>query len=213
MKLNLPTKLTVARLILVPVCMFFIIYPVIPGDFVWRIVAAVIFLVTSLTDMLDGMLARKLNLVTDIGKLLDPLADKLLIAGALLAVLLRYGERTLHGVIEPSLSSSIEFVQTAPTLLLHLVCWSLFVTIARELAVTQLRAIAAGREGKVIAAGMLGKAKTVTQMVAVIALLVEPALPFDTSWAISYISVTAMTVLTVWSGVDYFRAFGDVFKK
>lgn len=206
MKLNLPTKLTVARLILVPVCMFFIIYPVIPGDTVWRFVAAAIFLVTSLTDMLDGMLARRLNLVTDLGKLLDPLADKLLIAGALLAVILRYNS------VSP-LSSVFPLTETAPTLLLHLVCWSLFITIGRELAVTQLRAIAAGREGKVIAAGMLGKAKTVTQMVAVIALLIEPALPFDTSWAISYIGVTAMTVLTVWSGVDYFRAFGDILKK
>ena len=90
MKLNLPTKLTVLRLLLIPFCMAAIIAPVFPGDVIWRIVAVAIFALTSITDMLDGMIARKYNLVTTLGKFLDPLADKMLIIGVLISVMLRY---------------------------------------------------------------------------------------------------------------------------
>ena len=92
MKLNLPTKLTVLRLLLIPFCMAAIIAPVFPGDVIWRIVAVAIFALTSITDMLDGMIARKYNLVTTLGKFFDPLADKMLIIGVLISVMLRYSE-------------------------------------------------------------------------------------------------------------------------
>ena len=92
MKLNLPTKLTVLRLLLIPFCMAAIIAPVFPGDVIWRIVVVAIFALTSITDMLDGMIARKYNLVTTLGKFLDPLADKMLIIGVLISVMLRYSE-------------------------------------------------------------------------------------------------------------------------
>ena len=186
--INLPTKITIARLILVPICMIFILYPIIGNEAGWRITAAAIFLFTSLTDFLDGMLARKLNLVTDLGKLLDPLADKLLIAGALLALIVR-------GLGDGE-----------PVLLIQLEIWSLFIIFTRELAVTLLRSVAM-KNGTVIAAAWLGKVKTTLQMIAVCAILLEPLLPFETAHALSYITVTAMCVMTVWSGADYFRAW------
>ncbi len=136
MKLNLPTKLTVLRLLLIPFCMAAIIAPVFPGDVIWRIVAVAIFALTSITDMLDGMIARKYNLVTTLGKFLDPLADKMLIIGVLISVMLRYSEDktfcTVLGI-------------------------ALFVIVLREMSVTLLRMMAASKDGIVIAAAWLGK--------------------------------------------------------
>ena len=92
MKLNLPNKLTLMRVCLIPLFMFFVIFPVL-GDVASPIVAAVIFILTALTDMLDGKIARKYNLITDFGKFLDPLADKLLVFGGLMAILAAPGFR------------------------------------------------------------------------------------------------------------------------
>ena len=194
MKLNLPTKLTVLRLLLIPFCMAAIIAPVFPGDVIWRIVAVAIFALTSITDMLDGMIARKYNLVTTLGKFLDPLADKMLIIGVLISVMLRYSEDktfcTVLGI-------------------------ALFVIVLREMSVTLLRMMAASKDGIVIAAAWLGKCKTVTQMAAVIVMLVEPVsfISQYTHLALSYILIAAMTVMTVWSGISYFKAYLPVLKE
>ncbi len=185
MKFNLPTKLTLLRLILVPICMVAILYPILPGDFWWRIIAALLFILTALTDMLDGKLARKMHLVTDFGKFLDPLADKMMIIGVLLAVILRLEQGLLRDMLG----------------------LALFVVILRELAVTSLRMIASGKKGLVIAATMAGKIKTTLQIVCVVTVLVEPILPFPTHQILSYITVTAMTVMTVWSGIGYFQTY------
>ena len=194
MKLNLPTKLTVLRLLLIPFCMAAIIAPVFPGDVIWRIVAVAIFALTSITDMLDGMIARKYNLVTTLGKFLDPLADKMLIIGVLISVMLPYSEDktfcTVLGI-------------------------ALFVIVLREMSVTLLRMMAASKDGIVIAAASLGKCKTVTQMAAVIVMLVEPVsfISQYTHLALSYILIAAMTFMTVWSGISYFKAYLPVLKE
>lgn len=194
MKLNLPTKLTVLRLLLMPFCMAAIIAPVFPGDIIWRIVAVAIFALTSITDMLDGMIARKYNLVTTLGKFLDPLADKMLIIGVLISVMLRYSEDktfcTVLGI-------------------------ALFVIVLREMSVTLLRMMAASKDGIAIAAAWLGKCKTVTQMAAVIVMLVEPVsfISQYTHLALSYILIAAMTFMTVWSGISYFKAYLPVLKE
>ena len=192
MKLNLPTKLTVLRLLLIPFCMAAIIAPVFPGDVIWRIVAVAIFALTSITDMLDGMIARKYNLVTTLGKFLDPLAEKMLIIGVLISVMLRYSEDktfcTVLGI-------------------------ALFVIVLREMSVTLLRMMAASKDG--IVAAWLGKCKTVTQMAAVIVMLVEPVsfISQYTHLALSYILIAAMTFMTVWSGISYFKAYLPVLKE
>ena len=191
MKLNLPTKLTVLRLILIPFCMISIIYTIFPGDVIWRITAVLLFAVTSFTDMLDGKIARKYNLVTDLGKFLDPLADKMLVIGVLIAVIIRYAEFDMR--------------------FCRILGWALFVIILREMSVTLLRMIASNKEGVVISAAWLGKVKTTVQMTAIIVMLLEPLLP-KTKMIFSYIMVTAMLVLTFWSGISYFKAYLPILK-
>lgn len=186
MKLNLPNKLTVLRLILIPFCMAVIIYPIFAGDVIWRLISAALFGLTAFTDMLDGAIARKYNLITDFGKFLDPLADKLLIFGAMLAVMVRFsGEKLFISV----------FV------------WAALIVILRETAVTSMRMIASQKQGIVIAAGFLGKIKTVTQMICILTILLEGLLPFDTYFILSYVTTAGMTVMTIWSGMEYFRVY------
>ena len=190
MEMNLPNKLTVLRVILIPCFMVFIIFPILPD--VWgRIIAAAIFIIASFTDMLDGMIARKYNLVTDLGKFLDPLADKLLVFGGMLSLLVRNAEDILFCRI---------FV------------WVVFIFLVRELGVTSLRLMAASKSGKVIAADKLGKLKTVFQMLTMISLLLEPVIvpassPIGGTNIISYVLMAIMTVLTVVSGINYFLAY------
>lgn len=193
--MNLPNKLTVLRIILVPVFIVIMMLPQSVLDWKWSaLIGAAIFTVASLTDMLDGKIARKYNLVTDFGKLMDPLADKFMVIGALTAIVYRV---------------------TYSTLLLTLFAIALLVVIFRELAVTSLRLVASSSSGVVVAANMLGKIKTVTQIVCVVAALVEPVI-YDglvfgeaASWIPKYPPLTLtfcalMIVFTVWSGINYF---------
>ena len=165
--MNLPNKLTTLRMILVPV--FIVLYLL--G---YSIPALVVFVVASFTDYLEGYLARKYNLVTDYGKIMDPLADKLLVTSALVCM-----------------------VQTA-----LVPAWMVIVILAREFAITGLRAVAAG-QGKVIAAAWSGKIKTVTQMIAVIFLLLNNwpfsliGIPFDR------IMLWIAVLMTIYSGCEY----------
>lgn len=138
--LNTPNKLTILRVMLVPVFLVFLMVSKIPYNFLY---ALVIFVAASLTDLLDGHLARKNNQVTTFGKFLDPLADKVLVISAMICF------------IEMGLASSVAVV----------------IIIAREFMVTSLRLVAMSGSGKVIAAGWLGKAKTVISMVSVIGIL------------------------------------------
>ena len=138
--MNLPNKLTVARVIMVPFFVLFLINITIPHHIV---IALGIFALASFTDHLDGRIARKHNLITNFGKFLDPLADKILVISALIC-----------------------FVYLGWTNV-----WFLIVIVAREFMVSAVRLIAADN-GKVIAANVWGKVKTITQMVAILVILI-----------------------------------------
>lgn len=189
-KMNLPNKLTIFRILMVPV--FLVLFVVdIPclSENAKRIATAAVFAVTSLTDMVDGKIARKYGLVTDFGKFMDPLADKFLVFSALLGILTNEYFADLRRV----------FV------------WAAAIVIFRELAVTSIRLVAAGKSGMVIAASWLGKIKTTTQMVCIVTVLLEPVIfPFEIfreQHLLSYITIAAMTLMTLWSGIDYLKTY------
>lgn len=138
--MNLPNKITISRILLIPIFMI-ILYLPIPNN---EIIALLVFILAAATDGIDGHIARSRNLVTNFGKFLDPLADKLLVTAALVALV---------------------GMQRIPS-------WIVTVIIAREFAVTGIRLLAVG-EGKVIAASMLGKIKTVTQIIGISLLLID----------------------------------------
>jgi CDP-diacylglycerol--glycerol-3-phosphate 3-phosphatidyltransferase len=164
--LNLPNLLTVLRILAVPVIVVALLEETPNGD----ALAAGVFALAALTDGLDGYFARSRDAITTFGKLMDPLADKLLIVAALVSLV------------------SLD----------RLEAWVAMVIIARELAVTGLRAVAA-EQGVVISASWLGKVKTVLQVAAVFALIVFEPAPLAVD-ALVYLAV-AMTVI---SGADYF---------
>ncbi|WP_291584256.1 CDP-diacylglycerol--glycerol-3-phosphate 3-phosphatidyltransferase [Clostridium sp. UBA6640] len=177
--MNLANKLTVLRILLVPIFLVFIALNTSLGT----ILATIVFVVASLTDKLDGYIARSRNQVTTFGKFMDPLADKLLVTSALV---------------------SLVELQVIPA-------WVAMIIIAREFAVSGLRTLAAS-EGVVIAASNWGKAKTVIQIVAIIAGLVT--LSYDSSIIemITRISMVLAVIITIISGVDYFYKNRDVIK-
>lgn len=193
--MNLPNKLTLLRIILIPFMMFFYLASFIPFG-IGKIVAIVIFIVASLTDLLDGKIARKYNLVTDLGKFLDPIADKLLTATAFLLIM---ADGTLP----------------AP--------WGVIIVtiiIAREYTVSALRQIA-GSKGIVLAADMWGKIKTVVQMIALptcflVAYLNCAGFASETAILVvsivSYVLVGLATLLTVMSGIHYLVKNRECFK-
>lgn len=180
--MNLPNSLTIARIIMVPI--FIGVYYT--NHF---ILAMLIFIVAALTDLLDGKIARKQNLVTNFGKIMDPLADKILTYSAFCMFI---GDDIIPA-------------------------WILIVVLAREFIVSGIRTVAAS-EGKVIAAGMSGKIKTVMQMIAIPALLHLQAVPLNMPTAytlvywISMITLYASVVMTVYSGCEYVIKNIDVFK-
>ena len=154
MKMNLPNRLTVLRLILVPI----FVAVMMASDALWaEITGLALFCVAAYTDRLDGKLARKRGLVTDFGKFLDPLADKFMVIGAMLVILYKSMLRA-----EPS------------NLFCNVFFWGLLIVFFRELAVTSMRLVVSGSSGIVIAANMLGKIKTVSQILCVIVCIVEP---------------------------------------
>jgi CDP-diacylglycerol--glycerol-3-phosphate 3-phosphatidyltransferase len=173
----LPNTITLARLVAVPIIIIaFSLYqeggPWVSG------LCAVVYLIAALTDLLDGHLARKYNVVSTLGKFLDPLADKLLVSSALIMLI-------PLGRVE---------------------AWIVFLILAREMAVTGLRAIAAER-GLVIAASAGGKRKTLAQNIAIFCLLWHfPLLWADMSTIGTVILYVALAV-TYWSGIEYFWEF------
>ena len=185
--MNLPNKLTVFRMFMVPVFLFLFCVPLPFSDTALRIIIASVFAIVSLTDMIDGKIARKYNMITDFGKFMDPLADKFLVISACLGIIVKFD------YIRPV------FV------------WAAAIVIFREFAVTSLRMVAANKAGLVIAAAWLGKVKTTTQMICLICLLLGPViLPFKpfTEWHIlSYVTTAVMVVMTLWSGIDYLIAY------
>ena len=163
--MNLPNKLTMLRVILIPFFVFFLLTPDFP-DY-GKYIATIIFIVASLTDLLDGKIARRYNMVTNFGKFMDPLADKLLVCSALICL--------------------IEVRDLA--------AWIVILIIAREFIISGFRLIAA-EQNIVIAASYWGKFKTTFQMIAVILLIVKiPALSLVTSLCL-WIAL-ALTVISL----------------
>ena len=165
--MNLPNKLTVLRVIMIPVFLVFLLTDCAGGAS--KYIAAAVFVLASLTDMLDGRIARKYNLVTNFGKFMDPLADKLLVCSALIA-----------------------FVELG-----YLPAWIVIIIISREFIISGFRLIAADK-GVVIAANYWGKFKTTFQMIMTILLILQLDYPYaDTvEWIFVYIAL-ALTVISL----------------
>lgn len=181
-KINLPNKLTILRMILVPVVMVFILYPALTGhnELLYGIIPTVLFIVTAITDFIDGKIARKYNLITDFGKFMDPVADKFMVIGTLVAI------TVVNEALRPFM------------------VWVSIIVIFRELAITSIRLVVAG-EGVVVPANWLGKCKTMTQSISIVVFLIEPAL-WD-MYIFSYIGMAATAFLTLWSGINYLQAY------
>ncbi|QBP94785.1 CDP-diacylglycerol--glycerol-3-phosphate 3-phosphatidyltransferase [Bacillus mycoides] len=188
--MNLPNKITISRIFLIPIFMVIMLAPFEWGSFIigdvelpiQHLVGALIFIIASATDWIDGHYARKYNLVTNLGKFLDPLADKLLVSAALITLV------------------EMQYVPA----------WIVIVIISREFAVTGLRLVLAGT-GEVVAANQLGKIKTWTQIIAIAAYLLH-----DVPLNLLYIPVADIFIwialfFTVISGWDYFWKNKDAF--
>jgi len=176
--MTLANKLTVLRLLFVPVLLVFLFL-----GYEWCDIAALaVFLLGSFTDFLDGYIARKTGSVTNFGKLADPLADKILVLSAL-CVLIKTAEASIICIV---------------------------IIITREFAVSGLRVLCAAGNSKVVPAGIWGKAKTVTQMIAVSLLIINTRIPLILGMSAGNIMLIICTVLTVISGVIYFAENWDV---
>ena len=204
--MNLANKLTIFRMILVP---FFVIVGylgttgVLPGEmlgiptYLW--IMNIIFIIASITDKLDGYIARSKNMVTTFGKFLDPLADKILVLSALV-MLVEFGE---------------------------IPAWIPIIVLAREFLVSGYRLVAVEKGGKVVAASVWGKLKTVTQMIAIILVFLDKynfadfirqgAMQMGTfSYTLNIITTVLLTIsviATIFSGYDYLKKGKDLFKE
>lgn len=200
-KMNLPNKLTVLRMCLVPIIL---IVGFIPAHGLWHyiscVICAALFIGASITDMLDGKIARRDNLITDFGKFMDPVADKFMVIGAMFVLLYKF--------------SNLSLVLTI----------SLIIVVFRELAVTSMRLVVSTGQNIVVAANYLGKIKTVSQIVAVSTVFLEPVLQYVIKVVIeavsgdklfwrtdivplSWLTILFSLVMTVWSGLNYILAY------
>lgn len=178
--MNLPTKLTILRLVMIPLFVAVYFISAIPFNF---LISAVIFVLAALTDFLDGYIARKYNMVTDLGKFLDPIADKVLVSTAVIVMLVPVG----NTLIIPPLGSI-----------------AVAIILARELVVSGFRMVAASK-GMVIAADKSGKVKTFVQDVAIAVLLagadIMPGL-YSVINVIGLVLLAVATILTIVSGIE-----------
>ena len=177
--MNLPNKLTLLRVFLVPIFLVFLLIPSIPHRF---LLALVVFALASITDALDGHIARSQNLITNFGKFLYPLADKVLVMAALV------------GFVELGFAGSVHVI----------------IILAREFMVSGLLLVTAG-EGVVVAAGIWGKLKTAFTMVAIIAILLmaEFAIGWAYREIVSAVLIWISAVLTIVSGGVYLKGYAS----
>ncbi len=195
--MNLPNTLSIIRCLLVPVFVASLLFMRDMG-IIGYIVPAIVYGITGFTDMLDGKIARKRNLVTDFGKFIDPLADKFMVLASMISILVWM---LLRGKTTPALV----FV------------WVVLIILLRELGVTSIRLVVAGKSGIVVAASMLGKIKTVSQMIGTVVMIVEPAIPMIIKHSavsyvcdnhiLSYVAMGVMAFTTLFSGIDYLKAY------
>ena len=206
-KMNLPNRLSLIRLCLVPVILIVgMLTPkystVMPSVafYISSAICAFLFIAAAVTDMLDGKIARRDGLVTDFGKFIDPIADKFMVIGTLFVLLYKFENLELLMII------------------------SLIIVVFRELAITSIRLVASKSSNVVLAANMLGKVKTVMQIVAIATVLLEPVVQWIARliteavvghavfWRydilpLSWISVLLSLVMTLWSGIGYIRSY------
>ena len=206
-KINLPNKLSLIRLCLVPVILLvgmltpkYSTFAPSIGFYISAIICAALFIAAAVTDMLDGKIARRDGLITDFGKFIDPIADKFMVIGALFVLLYKFQNLQLLLMI------------------------SLIIIVFRELAITSIRLVASNSSNVVLAAAILGKVKTVTQIVAISTVFLEPVVQWITKliteaivghsvyWRydilpLTWISVILALVMTVWSGIDYIKSY------
>ena len=185
-RLNPPTILTLLRIVTIPVVVLLLYVPEgkeIP--YFRSVITFALFVAATITDLFDGYLARRYQMVTALGKLLDPLADKLLVCAAMIML------------IPPE----------------RVPAWMVAIVVAREIGVTALRGVAS-TEGLVIAASSLGKAKTLLLNIGVAALILHyPMFGID-AHLFGMVFLVGGIVLTAWSGIDYFFRFvGEIFKQ
>ncbi len=184
--MTLPNKLTMLRILLIPVMVILFYIPYLKSNVIFlnisyaNFIGAIIFIIASFTDMLDGKIARKYNLVTTFGKFADPLADKMLVFAAMSILLSQANIHNTDGVVP---------------------MWIFIVIIIREFLVSGIRMVAVER-GNVIAASKLGKYKTATTMAALFVLFFYQS--HDVVYYIGEIILYVACLLTVISGVDYF---------
>ncbi len=179
--MNLPNKLSLLRILLIPVFLV-LLYLGFPGH---MYAALAVFVLASLTDLADGVIARRNHLVTDFGKFLDPLADKVLVMSAMLWLV------EVH----------------------RMPAWCMLLVVAREFAVTALRLVAVGK-GRVIAAAWSGKVKTASTMIGICLMLLAPELPGLSPEALRTLDVVCVAVIvltTAYSGLEYFVKNRDTF--
>lgn len=189
--MNIPNKITVSRIFLIPLFLIIMLYPFQWGELyflganmpVTHFVGALIFIFAASTDWVDGYYARKYDLVTNLGKFLDPLADKLLVSAALIVLV------------------ELKYIPS----------WIAIIIISREFAVTGIRLLLAD-QGEVVAAKTLGKIKMWAQIVAISAFLLHNTIFELISFPFDEIALWVALIFTIWSGWDYFDKNKAVFK-
>ena len=194
--MNLPNRLTILRMAAIPffiACFFLpdtVLVNVCGADVLLKyVIAAVIFILAYITDILDGRIARKRGIVTDFGKLMDPIADKLLTASCMIMLIGR------------GLMSVCDWLMPLFTI----------IVLAREFVISGVRLVAASK-GKVIAAGVLGKIKTTLQSIALPVVMIAGPVFRAIGVPVDFILLAASVVMTVWSGFDYVIRNREVFK-
>ncbi len=185
--LNIPNILSFVRVLLVPLFVATLLF--MRDIEIWGIIVpAVIYALTALTDMLDGKIARKYNLVTNFGKFIDPLADKFMVLSSMIAML-------------------VWMFLRGQELQCMIFVWLVLIVLFRELAITSIRLVVAGKKVKVdLSAKMIGKLKTVSQMVGTVLIIIEPLI-FGDNHIMSYIMMGIIAFSTIYSGVDYLRGY------
>ena len=183
---NVPNTLSLIRVALVPAFVATLLF--MRDISIWGIIVpTLLYILTAFTDMLDGKIARKYNLITQFGKFIDPLADKFMVIGSQIAIL-------VWMILRGEVMLSLVFV------------WVVLVILFRELAVTGLRLAVGGKVD--VAASIFGKLKTVSQMVGTVVMLVEPAIPFfSENHILSYVFMALMTFTTIYSAAEYLKAY------